>query len=547
MKFGHLEQYRKLALFLYKYGTSDLVKNSGLADAMEENWAEKAEESDVMPEEMVRDLIDMGPAFVKLGQLLSTRPDLLPTPYIEALSTLQDRVEPFPFAQVEEIVSTELGTRISKAFNSFDEIPLASASLGQVHLAELRDGIRVVVKVQRPGIRKEILTELEVLESAAGFLERNTAFGKRFETGHLVKQFKRTLLRELNYLKEAEHMKILGDNLRNYPHLLVPAPIDDYTTDKVLTMQYLKGQKITRISPLRRMEIDGNELASELFKAYLQQIVVDGFMHADPHPGNVHLTDDNRIALLDLGMVTYIGEEAREKYLQLLLYLGDAKADKVAHLLMDMSKEMENSNRESFQEEIRVIVQENQHMTMQNLETGKLLFALIRSAGQNGFLPPIELSFVGKALLNLDQSRRTIAPDFSPNESIRIHAIALMRKHVIKDFASNTLFSTLLESKKFMELLPERLNKLFQNISENNVSVKVDAFDEKHLMQGFQKVANRITMGLIVAALLIASAMLMSVPSPFFLFGYPGMAILAFIMAMAGAVFMAIRILFSDE
>lgn len=548
MKISHLDQYRKLALFLYKYGTSDLVKSSGLAEALGEDFLEDdTKEKDVLPEEMVQDLLGMGPAFVKLGQLLSTRPDLLPAPYIEALSKLQDQVEPFPFGQVEQIISEELGTRISKAFLSFDETPLASASLGQVHLAQLRDGTPVVVKVQRPGIRQEILTGLEVMESVAGFLERNTTVGRQFETTHMVAYFRRTILRELNYLKEAEHMKILGDNLRDFPLLLVPAPIDDYTTDKVLTMQYLKGQKITSLTPLRAMEIDGDALVSELLKAYMQQIVVDGFMHADPHPGNVHLTDDNRIALLDLGMVAYIGEEAREKYLQLLLYLGDAKADKVAHLLMEISRQTEYANAAAFQEEIRAVVQENQHMTMERLETGRLIFALIRAAGQNGFMPPIELSLVGKALLNLDQVGCRIAPGFRPNETIRLHAATLLRKHLLKDVSANTLFSTLLESKRLVETLPERLNKLLHNASENKLRLQVDAFDEKHLMQGFQKVANRITMGLIIAALLIASAMLMSVPSPFWLFGYPGMAILAFIMALVGAVVMAVQIFFRDE
>lgn len=548
MNLGHLSQYRKLAVFLYKYGTSDLVKHSGLSDALGELSVDEVQDShDIDPQQMVKDIKDMGPAFIKMGQLLSTRPDLLPPAFIDALSHLQDEIEPFPIEQVEEIVQSELGTRISKAFKTFDREPLASASLGQVHLAELRDGQKVVVKVQRPGIREKIIEEMEVLETTASFLENNTDFGRRFECTRLVQQFRKTLFRELSYLREAENMKRLHLNLKEFEHLAVPTPIDDYTTDKVLTMQYLKGRKITKVSPLTRIELNGHVLADELFKAYLKQIVVDGFMHADPHPGNIHLLDDHRIALLDMGMVAYISDEYQKKYLQLLLALSQGQTDKLAHLLMDMSKRQEEADEDTFKAEISDLVQENRSTTMENLQTGKVIFALIRAAGENGFLLPAELSLVAKALLNLDQVGRILAPDFSPNVAIKQHAMDLMQKHMLSDLAPQNLFSTLLESKKLAETMPERINKILENASENKIRMKIDAFDEHNMMVGLQKIANRITMGLILAALVVGCALMMRIPTSFTIWGYPGLAMIFFLLAAIGAIVLLVKIIAKDE
>lgn len=547
MKLKHLSQYKSLAAFLYKYGTSSLVRNAGLSDGLDAGWTEKEETEDVSPKELTSDLISLGPAFIKLGQLLSTRPDILPQKYIDALSDLQDNVPPVEFKVINEIIQEELKVKISSAFLSFDEIPLASASLGQVHRAELRDGTKVVVKIQRPDIRETVLQELEVLESAAALFEKNTQIGKRMAAMELIDYFKTTLLRELDYEKEARHMLILGENLKKFEHLLIPVPVSDFTTGKVLTMNYVKGVKITDISPLRKLELDGDTLVKELFEAYLQQVVIDGFMHADPHPGNIHLTKDGKIALLDVGMVAYFGEDFKEQYLKLLLYLGEANGDKLAMLLLDISRKLDEVYPEKFKQEISLLIQENKYMTMENLQTGKLIFEVIRVAGKYGYVLPVSLSLLGKALLNLDQVGAAIAPNFNPRKAIRNHVAELMRKYVYKNIVTNHFFTTALESKEFIELLPERLNKLLHNLAENQWEMKIHALDEKKLMSGFQKVANRITMGLIIAALFISAAMLMSIPSGFTILGYPGLAIMTFILALVGGIVMGIRILFMDE
>src|SRR5688572_31936368 len=211
----HLKRYNDMALLLMRYGRADLVRSAGLEEAIEGSQPE-VEVAPAKMEELAADVEKMGPTFIKLAQLLSTRADLLPQPYIEALARLQDNVGPFSFAEVEEIVTAELGVRISKAFSEFDETPIAAASLGQVHRASLRDGREVVVKVQRPGIRETIIKDLEVLGDIAMFLDGHTEMGKRYEFQNMLAEFRKTLMRELDYRQEARHLETFHGNLKEF-------------------------------------------------------------------------------------------------------------------------------------------------------------------------------------------------------------------------------------------------------------------------------------------------------------------------------------------
>src|ERR1035441_9468797 len=237
-------------LFL-KYGTSDLAKEFAPENADDEKKLTTAKPGQSAPEELADDLEKMGPTFIKFGQLLSSRADLLPEPYLKALARLQDKVKPFPHEQVEEIIASELGIRISKAFSHFEEKHLAAASLGQVHRAALRDGRPVVVKVQRPEIRKQIADDFEVLEGIAGFFDEHTDIGRRYRFGKILAEFKSSILQELDYQREASNLTTLAANLKEFTHLLVPLPVSDYSSRSVLTMDYVSGTKITSLSPIR--------------------------------------------------------------------------------------------------------------------------------------------------------------------------------------------------------------------------------------------------------------------------------------------------------
>ena len=529
-----------------KYGRADLVKTSGLTETL-------AAEQQLPPGEAARadqlaeDLEKLGPTFVKVGQLLSTRVELLPPSYISALSRLQDKVDAFGFAEVEKTVSEELGVRMSKAFSSFADQPMAAASLGQVHRATLRDGRAVAVKVQRPGIREQMVNDFEALEDIAEFLDQHTELGKRYEFCQLLEQFRRSLFQELDYRQEANNLATLHEQLRDFPRLIVPLPITDYCTSRVLTMEFVPGKKITELSPLARVEFDGAALAEEMFRAYLEQILVAGFFHADPHPGNVFITPDYRIALLDLGMVGRLMPRLQEELLQLLLAIAQGHGEEAANIAIKIGDRKDDFDDRQFTRRISEIVAQQQNATVEQMQVGRLVLEVTQASAESGIRVPPELSMLGKTLLNLDQVGRVLAPEFDPNASIRHNAADIMQQRLVRGLSPGNLFSGVLEVKDLLARLPARLNKIIDAISNNELKIGIDAIDERTLMEGFQKVANRIAMGLVLAALIVGAAMLVRVNTSFQIWGYPGLAIILFLAAAGGGIALLVNILFYDK
>src|SRR5258708_1615859 len=326
---NHFKRYKEIAQLLWKYGRSDLV---GQIDAEGELQLAHAARPNggASPEQLADDLEAMGPTFVKLGQVLSGRPDLIAAPYVKALVRLQDRVKAFPYAEVERIVESELGVRISKAFSRFDPDPIAGASLGQVHAAALRDGREVVVKVQRPGVARQVADDFEVLAAIAAVLDQHTEVGRRHRFGEMVDELRTSIAHELNYEREAQNLVAMERNLAEFPLIRVPQPVTDYSAQRVLTMEHVSGTRITKLSPAVRTHLPGAQLAAELFRAYLKQVLVDGLFHADPHPGNIFITDDGRIALLDLGMVGHVTPSMQASLFKILMAISRQRPDDAA-------------------------------------------------------------------------------------------------------------------------------------------------------------------------------------------------------------------------
>ncbi len=546
LKPEHLKRYRDIAWLLMKYGRSDLVKQAGLEDALSD---EAVESQAAAPEaaELSKDLEKMGPTFIKMAQLLSTRADLLPAPYLESLSRLQDNVEPFSFKEVEEIVTEELGVRLSKAFARFEAEPVAAASLGQVHRAEMRDGREVVVKVQRPGIREVVLKDLEILEGLAEFLDAHTETGRRYEFGKILAELRKSLLRELDYRQEMRNLITFNRNFAEFRRLTVPMPVEDFCTTRVLTMDYVAGKKITALSPLALMDVDGHDLAEELFRAYLKQILIDGIFHADPHPGNIFLTSDNRVALIDLGMVGRVTPQAQENILQLLLAISEGRGDEAALLTVKLGEPKESFEKEKFSRQVADLVTQHQGSNVQEIDAGRVVLEITRISGETGFRLPPEFTLIAKTLLNLDQIVHTLDPDFDPNASIRQNATNIMRERIQKSLSAGNLFNTVLEAKDLIEKLPARINRLLDAVANNEMKIKVDAIDETKLMEGFQKIANRITMGLVLAALIVGAALMMRVETSFTIVGLPGIAAIFFLLSGVAGLFLVFNILFKDE
>jgi predicted unusual protein kinase regulating ubiquinone biosynthesis (AarF/ABC1/UbiB family) len=494
------------------------------------------------------DLERLGPTFVKLGQLLSSRADLLPAQFLKPLSRLQDKVKPFPYQDVEFIIENELRAKISKLFSHFDPTPVAAASLGQVHRATLHDGRAVVVKVQRPHIHEQIREDFAALEEIAKVLHRHTEFGQRHELIKVLEEFETTIAHELDYRREAANMVTLSTNLREFKRIRIPLPIDSYTTHKVLTMDYIEGTKITELSPLTALDLDGRALAEELFQAYLKQVLIDGTFHADPHPGNVFLTTDRKIALLDLGMVGYTTPAMQESLLKLLLAVSEGDSDLAADVAIRISDTATDFDETQFRHKLAQLVAEQlSSNTLGKMDLGKTLLEVSRSAADTGLFVPIELTLLGKTLLQMDEIGRTLSPDFDPNESIRRNASQILNRRVKSTLTEGKLFSSLIDARQFVGALPSRLNKILDAVGNAELNVNVKPSETNFLIESFQKVANRITTGLILAALIVGAALLMRVETTFRIFGYPGLAILCFIGAAAGAVWLLMNILWQDH
>ncbi len=548
MKFSatHLKRYRQIAALLWKYGRSDLVQKMAVDDGFDPAEL-KSSATDAAPEQLADDLEAMGPTYVKLGQVLAGRPDLLPDPYLKALARLQDKVKPFPFEEVEQIVLTELGVRISKAFSRFDIEPVAAASLGQVHLAALRDGRLVAVKVQRPDIRRQIAEDFEVLTEIAAFLEEHTESGKQYRLGTVVEEFRTLIRQELNYEHEAQNLIAVGKNLREFPLIQVPQPILDYCTHTVLTMEWVPGRKVNSLGPLAQLDLKGAPLAEELFRSYLKQVLVDGLFHADPHPGNVFITDDGRIALLDLGMVGHTTPAMQEHLLKVLLAVSEGKGDEAAEAVIQMSEKTEKFDPHEFRRQVSQLVALRRNQGLQELKVGASLLDVSRHARQNGLWVPSEMTVLGKTLLQLDEVGRILDPTFDPNASVRRNAADMTTKQFRHEASQGSVVRTLLEMKDFTVNLPGRLNRIMDAVANAELEVKVKTPDSKMVVDGIEKVANRITKGLLLAALIIGAALMMRVDTAWHIWGYPGLAILCFIAATLFAIYLLYTIAVEDH
>jgi len=547
LKPERIKRYKDVVALLIKYGRSDLVQQTDLEIAGGGHGEALTTTFEPKAEELAADLEKLGPTFIKLGQLLSTRGDLLPEPYLEALGRLQDQVAPFSFDEVEHIVSTELGARISKLFAEFDREPAAAASLAQVHRARMRDGRMVVVKVQRPAVRETIVEDLEALEAITEFIDAHTEIGKRYEFTNMLTDLRQSLLRELDFKREAGNLQRLRTSLREFEHIVIPEPVEDFTTSRVLTMDYIAGKKITSLSPLRLMELDGAALSEELFRAYLKQILLDGFFHADPHPGNVFITDDHRIALIDLGMVGHISGSFQENLLRLLLAISEGRGDEAAEVSMKMGEPKPNFDKHDFEHRVANLVAENADVTLEHIHAGHVVLEITRISADCWFRLPPEFTLIAKALLNLERVVYTLAPDFNPNEVIRDEATGILTRRIVRSIEPGSVLTRVIEVKEFVERLPTRVNKILDAIGNNELKIRVDAIDERVVLDGLQKVANRITLGLVLAALIVGAALLMRVETSFRILGYPGLPMIFFLLAAIAGLVLIVSIVFYDK
>jgi predicted unusual protein kinase regulating ubiquinone biosynthesis (AarF/ABC1/UbiB family) len=446
------------------------------------------------------------------------------------------------------MVSEELGVSLERAFASFDPVPMAAASLGQVHRATLHDGREVAVKVQRPGIRTIIRTDLEAVSEIAEALERRTEIGRSLGLIDLVRQFRRTLLDELDYRAEAANLRQLHANLEGFSRIQVPLPIAEFCTGRVLTMEFLAGTRIAALGEDRPEIANADALAEELFRAYLHQVLIDGFFHADPHPGNVILTADGRIALLDVGQVGRIPPSLQEPMFQLLLAVADGNGEEAANLALRIGEVKEGFDRRRFRQGVSDLVMRHYRADIDQLRPGQLMLEVYAASGKTGVRVPALLGVLGKALLQLDEIGRTLAPGFNPQQALVRNAPRVVASRLRRDFTPSQVLSRLLGLRELISALPERLQQLFDVLAgDRQVRFKLDVLDERSLIGALHEVANRITAGLLLASLIVGAALTMSVESRFSVWGYPVIALFFFLIAAIGGLWLLTTIFWHDR
>ncbi len=536
----------RILRFLFKYRSAGVF--SGLDVDAASAAAGDVPTTEGKPEEFVADLEALGPTFVKIGQALSTRADMVPPEYLLALERMQDNVAPVAFDEIRPVLEEELGVRLSKAFESFDETPLGCASLAQVYRATLRGGRLVAVKVQRPGIGDTIRNDLDALAGLAQKVDGFTDIGRRMRFSEWVHEFRKTLLAELDYRVEAENLDRFNQHFAAYPEIFVPTPVWDLTRGRVLTMELIAGTKATDLGGVRRTEQKLGHLASALMRAYLDQVFVHGEIHADPHPGNLLVTEDGRLALLDLGMVAHVPPKQRERLLKLLFAAVDGRGEEVANESIAMGTRLEDFNEEGFVREVgQMVARYAARSGAQSLGEGRMMLELVRHATNFGLRTPPELTLLGKTLLNLEGVAAALDPQLDVKQVIEDHLEHVMRHRLRKLFSPANLASELMEIQVLVREAPRKLTDILSLLAENRLQVRMTGLEESHLMENLQKIANRISTGVIVAALIMASAMLMRVETGSRLFGYPALAMGLFLIATTLGLGIVVSALLSDR
>jgi predicted unusual protein kinase regulating ubiquinone biosynthesis (AarF/ABC1/UbiB family) len=525
-----------VTLLALRHGRRDLFERARAVDVLTSDLSlDPPTPAEVArAESLAHDLERLGATFIKLGQLLSTRADLLPAAYLDALARLQDDVRPFPFEAVERTCRAELGMSVAEAFAEFDPVPVAAASLGQVHRARLHDGREVAVKVLRPGIREQVRTDLDALVRLARFGERHSTAVYRYDLLGVIEEFQRVLVRELDYRMEMVQLQRLAQNVRGFPAIVVPAPVPERTTARILTMEWIEGRKVTELSLEERRAIGGEALAQELFRAYMKQVLVDGFFHADPHPGNVLVTGDGRVALLDVGMVAVVPDTFRDRLRRLLVGLANGKGDEVADVSIEVGEKTRFWDEKRFRRGIRDVVANYAATPAATVKAGRLLLVLGRTAADAGLRMPPELALFGKTLMNLENVGMTLDPAFDHNEAVRRNATEIFQQQMLQSFSPEGFMSALLEANRVLQEIPARLNR-FMESAEEGIPIRVRVTEQDRFIHGLDRIANRITVGLLVAALIIAATFWIMRPVLGSWRGLPVMTIVGYVLAAGGA------------
>lgn len=448
-------------------------------------------------------LEELGTTYIKLGQLLSSRPDLLPDVYIEELSQLVDQVPPVPFSELQPMIEEDLGP---DAFAEIDPEPLATASIAQIHRALLKDGREVVVKVRRPGVFEQVEVDLSLMRSTAKTLEGRSETAQLLQLEALADELEVHLRAELDFVEEASNAELIAQLVAEYEELVVPRVVRTHVTERVLVLEHLQGEKVGPDHGLPRER--ASELAKTFFRAYVHQTTVEGVYHADPHRGNVLLMPDGRLALLDFGLLGRLDDDTRRSLALLLLAVAHNRADDVADLILGLSLTTISSDEPGFVHELRRKLPRYHWRPLSGIRAGEALADLQRISLRYGIRLPTSFALVGKTLSQAESIARVLDPDLDPIALMEEDALAVMLAEAERRLEPNQLFAWLFTQADPLARMPRRIGHLVDRLETGTMKVGVVPTDLGDIEHVLRSVANRIGAAMIISGLLISSALL---------------------------------------
>ena len=523
-------RFKDIVFTLFKYGLDDIVDRLDLPGR--HLFARIHPDVDKMNtwERIRHTLEDLGPTFVKFGQLMSLRPDLLPADLIDELQKLQDEVPPVPFEQIRGRIEGELGATIEDIFLRFDESPIAAGSLAQVHRAMLRATRDVVaVKVQRPAIRSVIDKDLAILDAIVRRLEKRTERLDVWDLPNLVNELRRSLTHELDFSREARNMKIARDNLASVAFMRVPKVFEDYTTERLLTMELMEGRKLKQVAA---DEIANKKhLAKAILETTLVQILDHGFFHADPHPGNIMLLQGDVLCLLDWGMVGRLSTEARYGLIDLVQTIIDRDTDKILWILSQFAEIGTRANPKIIQREILDILDSFHGVPLSKINIGRLVLDVIRLFRDQYIKLPADMAIMAKALVTAEGTARQLYPELNVIKEAQPHVEKIARKRWQPEALWLGLKKGLYRLLYLQKNIPGRIEHIIEVLDKGELKFRFQHENLSGLRQTLETITNRLTFGIIIAALIIGSSMIITTGVKPLLFGFPALGIVGYLVS----------------
>jgi len=486
---------------------------------------------------------ELGPTFVKLGQILSIRPDLIPREFAEEFSKLQDEVPPFSFDEVEEQFKKELGKSIDELFVEFDRRPIAAASLSQVHKAKLMSGEIVAVKIQRPNIGKVVETDISILFSLVKFIEKRFVSGHLFQPVEIIREFSKTIKKELDFINEGHNIEKFRINFRESETVHIPKVYWKLTTKRILTMEFIKGTKISKVINSKDSKFDKKIISNRGADMILKQILVDGFFHGDPHPGNIFIMKNNIIAPIDFGMVGRIEEDAMINMADFLIAAISNDADKIVRILEDMDIVDPEMDLKKIKSEISYFIDKYYNVPLKELEMGRIIEEILEIMIQHQIKIPSDLVLLTKALVTIEGVGRELDPDFNMVTRARPFANKLIRQK----YSLNNLLKV---SSKFAEeffnslkIFPNEFSYLVKNLRKGKFSINLQHKGLEKLILEIDRASNRLSFSMIISALIIGSSFIILSNKGPFIFNYPVLGIFGYLIAAVLGLWLVISII----